>query len=56
MKQFSELFYVESNNITYHIKNIFKQNELDKKATTQKIRVVQKEGKMKDLIIYQDRE
>ena len=43
-KQLSELFEVESNNITYHIKNIYKQKELEKFSTTQKIRVVQKEG------------
>ncbi len=44
-KQLGELFDVESHNITYHIQNIYKQKELDKNATTQKIRVVQKEGK-----------
>lgn len=43
-KQLSELFEVESNNITYHIKNIYKQKELENFSTTQKIRVVQKEG------------
>ncbi len=43
-KQLSELFEVESNNITYHIKNIYKQKELERFSTTQKIRVVQKEG------------
>jgi len=44
-KQLGSLFNVESHNITYHIKNIYKQNELEKTSTTQKIRVVQKEGK-----------
>jgi hypothetical protein len=43
-KQLGELFHVESHNITYHIKNIYKQKELEKNPTTQKIRVVQKEG------------
>ncbi|WP_324171139.1 RhuM family protein [Sulfurimonas sp.] len=43
-KQLGELFSVESHNITYHIKNIYKQKELDKNPTTQRIRVVQKEG------------
>ena len=43
-KQLADLFDVESNNITYHIKNIYKQKELAKNSTTQKIRVVQKEG------------
>ena len=43
-KQLGELFHVESHNITYHIKNIYKQKELEKNSTTQKIRVVQKEG------------
>jgi len=46
-KQLSELFNVESHNITYHIQNIYKQKELEKNPTTQKIRVVQKEGKRK---------
>ncbi len=44
-KQLGELFNVESHNITYHIQNIYKQRELEKNPTTQKIRVVQKEGK-----------
>jgi len=44
-KQLAELFNVESHNITYHIQNIYKQRELEKNSTTQKIRVVQKEGK-----------
>ena len=44
-KQLAELFNVEPHNITYHIQNIYKQRELEKNSTTQKIRVVQKEGK-----------
>lgn len=44
-KQLGELFGVESHNITYHIQNIYKQKELSKNSTTQKIRIVQKEGK-----------
>ncbi len=39
-----ELFGVAENNITYHLQNIFKSNELEGDQTTQKIRVVQKEG------------
>lgn len=42
--QLAELFKIEAHTITYHIKNIYKQNELDKIPTTRKIRVVQKEG------------
>ena len=38
------LFAVESHTITYHLKEIYKAEELDAKATTRKIRVVQKEG------------
>ncbi|MDD3476525.1 MAG: RhuM family protein [Sulfurimonas sp.] len=44
-KQLGELFQVEVHTINYHIKNIFKQKELDKNPTIRKIRVVQKEGK-----------
>jgi len=44
-KQMAELFGVDSDTISYHLKNIYKTNELQKKATTEKISVVQKEGK-----------
>ena len=43
-KKMGELFGVESNTVTYHLKEIFKSGELDERATTRKIRVVQKEG------------
>jgi hypothetical protein len=36
---------VEVHTINYHIKNIFKQKELDKSPTIRKIRIVQNEGK-----------
>lgn len=39
-----ELFNVESHTITYHLKEIFKSQELDENSTTRKIRVVQNEG------------
>jgi hypothetical protein len=43
-KRMAELFDVESHTITYHLKEIFKSEELEENATTRKIRVVQKEG------------
>ena len=43
-KRMGELFGVESHTITYHLKEIYKTGELEEKATTRKIRVVQKEG------------
>lgn len=43
-KKMSELFGVESNTVTYHLKEIYKSAELQQDATTRKIRVVQKEG------------
>lgn len=43
-KQLSELFNVEVHTVNYHIKNIFKQNELEKTSTIRKIRIVRKEG------------
>ncbi len=43
-KRMGELFNVESNTITYHLKEIFKTAELQEDRTTRKIRVVQKEG------------
>lgn len=42
--QMAVLFGVEENNITYHIQRILKSGELEKSATTQKIRVVRFEG------------
>jgi hypothetical protein len=44
-KAMGQLFGVESHTITYHLKEIYKSGELDEKATTRKIRVVQNEGK-----------
>ena len=43
-QQMALLFGVKENNITYHIQGIYKIHELDPEATTQKIRVVRKEG------------
>jgi hypothetical protein len=40
----SQLFDVAENTITYHLGEIFKTAELDKSATTRKIRVVRNEG------------
>ena len=43
-QQMAILFDVKENNITYHIQSVFKTHELNPEATTQKIRVVRKEG------------
>ena len=43
-KSMAALFDVESNTITYHLQEIFKSGELEREATTRKIRVVQTEG------------
>jgi hypothetical protein len=43
-KKMGELFGVETNTINYHLKEIFKTNELDEEATIRKFRIVQKEG------------
>ena len=43
-QQMSMLFAVKENNITYHIKEIYRSRELDAGSTTQKIRVVRQEG------------
>mgnify|MGYP002868786285 CR=1 FL=1 len=43
-QQMAILFDVKENNITYHIQSIYKTHELEPEATTQKIRVVRKEG------------
>lgn len=43
-KAIAQLFGVESNTVTYHLKEIFKSEELEQISTTRKIRVLQKEG------------
>ena len=43
-QQMAILFDVKENNITYHIQSVYKTHELEPEATTQKIRVVRKEG------------
>jgi len=44
-KRMAELFGVESNTITYHLKEIYQSGELHHVSTTRKFRVVQMEGK-----------
>lgn len=43
-KQIAELFDVTKQNISLHIIEIFKSNELDKSSTIKKYLTVQKEG------------
>ena len=43
-KRMAELFEVGVNTINYHLKEIYKCNELQEVATIRKIRIVQKEG------------
>ncbi len=40
----ARLFECSSDNIYLHINNIYKENELDKNSTTEKISVIHKEG------------
>jgi len=43
-KRMAELFGVEVNTINYHLKEIFKSEELQEERTIRKIRIVQQEG------------
>jgi hypothetical protein len=43
-KRIAELFGVEVQTINYHLKEIFKTNELEEKATIRNFRIVQQEG------------
>ena len=43
-KEMGDLFGKDSDTIGLHIRNIFKEKELNEKATTEKSSVVQKEG------------
>ena len=54
-KAMAELFGVESHTINYHLKEIYKIQELEENATTRKIRVVQQEGSRqveRELLFY----
>ena len=43
--QMAELFLATKQNVSLHIRNIFKEGELDEKATVKEYLTVQKEGK-----------
>jgi hypothetical protein len=43
-KRMADLFGCTADNISLHLKNIFKENELDEAATTEEFSVVQREG------------
>lgn len=43
-KMLSVLYDIETNTINYHIKKIYKDNELNESSTIRKFRIVQKEG------------
>lgn len=45
INKMAELFGATKQTISYHLLNIFKENELDKKATVKEILTVQNEGK-----------
>ena len=44
-KSMGELFNVEVNTINYHLKEIFRYNELDEESVIQKIRITANDGK-----------
>ena len=43
-KKMAELFACSTDNISLHLKNIYQENEVDQKSTTEEFSVVQKEG------------
>ena len=51
-KSMAKLFNVAENNITYHLQNIFKTEELEQNAVTQKIRVTEKKKKKYNTNFY----
>ena len=51
-KSMSKLFNVAENNITYHLQNIFKTEELEQDSVTQKIRVTASDGKKYNTNFY----
>ena len=51
-KSMAKLFKVAENNITYHLQNIFRTEELEKDSVTQKIRVTASDGKKYNTNFY----
>lgn len=51
-KAIGQLFGVESNTITYHLKEIFKSNELDQDSVSRKIRATASDGKNYNTLFY----
>jgi hypothetical protein len=45
--QISELFETSTDNVSLHLKNIFKEKELDENSTTEDFSIVQQEGNRK---------
>ena len=43
-KKMAELFDCSADNISLHLKNIYQENEVDRKSTTEEFSAVQKEG------------
>jgi len=43
-KKMAELFNCSTDNISLHLKNIYSENEVDRKSTNEEFSVVQKEG------------
>ena len=51
-KRMAELFNVESHTITYHLKEIYKSNELEENSVTRKIRATAADGKNYNTLFY----
>ena len=51
-KSMAKLFNVAENNITYHLQNIFRTEELEQDSVTQKIRVTASDGKKYNTNFY----
>ena len=50
--QMSELFQATKQNISLHIKNIFKEGELDEASTVKEYLTVQKEGNITSFYLF----
>jgi len=51
-KLMSKLFQKNTDTIGLHIKNIYKEGELDENSTTEYFSVVQKEGKLNSIKLF----
>lgn len=55
-KQMAELFGCSADNISLHLKNIYKEKEIDESSTAEVFPVVQIEGKRRKRVLHNEKQ